>query len=156
MAGLTVDTMTTIDEVADVDAPTPEARPLETRQGRGDRIFHGVASMSGIAVLSIMGLVGLFLAKEAWPALSSSGFSFLTTSEWQPDQGGSFGIASVLWYTLLIALVAVAIAVPISMGTALFITEIAPTWLRSTLIALVDLMRLPPRAIQITIRREPA
>ena len=147
MAGLIVDTLTTVDEIADVDAPMPEPRKLEARDGRGDRIFNRVAALSGVVVLSIMGLVGLFLAKEAWPALSASGFSFLSTSEWQPDQGGSFGIASVLWYTLLIAIVAVAIAVPVSMGTALFITEVAPTWLRSTLIALVDLMAAVPSVV---------
>jgi phosphate transport system permease protein len=72
--------------------------------------------------------------------------SFLTTSEWQPDRG-KFGIASVLLGTVLIALVAVSIALPISMATALFITEVAPTWLRSSLVALVDLMAAVPSVV---------
>ena len=49
--------------------------------------------------------------------------------------------------TALIAVVAVAIAVPISIGTALFITEVAPVWLRSTLVALVDLMAAVPSVV---------
>ena len=71
--------------------------------------------------------VGLFLAHPGDAgAVEPPASSFLTTAEWQPDRG-EFGIAAVLLGTVLIALVAVAIALPISMGTALFITEVAPT-----------------------------
>jgi phosphate transport system permease protein len=121
-------------------------RELEARRGRGDRIFAGGVSFSGVIVLAIMGAVGLFLAIEAGQALSAQGFGFLTTSEWEVDRG-KFGIAAVLLGTVLIALVAVAIALPISIGTALFITEVAPSWLRSWLIALVDLMAAVPSVV---------
>lgn len=93
-----------------------------------------------------MAAVGLFLSIEAFSALKSQGVSFLTTAEWQPDRG-EFGIASVMLGTGLIALVAVAVAVPISMGTALFITDIAPARLRSSLVSLVDLMAAVPSVI---------
>jgi phosphate transport system permease protein len=72
--------------------------------------------------------------------------AFFTTSEWQPDRN-QFGVAAVLVGTLLIALVAVAIALPLSILTALFIVEVAPTWLRSTLVALVDLMAAVPSVV---------
>jgi phosphate transport system permease protein len=72
--------------------------------------------------------------------------SFLTTSEWQPDRG-EFGIAAVLTYTIAIALVAVSIALPVSIGTALFITEVAPPKARSTLVGLVDLMAAVPSVV---------
>ena len=58
-----------------------------------------------------------------------------------------FGVASVLIGTVLIALVAVAIALPLSMGTALFIVEVAPRWLRSSLVTLVDLMAAVPSVV---------
>ena len=83
--------------------------------------------------------VGLFLSIEATQALVKTGASFLTTAKWQPDRG-KFGIAAVLLGTVLIAFVAVARALPVSMGMALFITEVAPNWLRASLVALVDLM----------------
>ncbi|MDO8362480.1 MAG: phosphate ABC transporter permease subunit PstC [Actinomycetota bacterium] len=142
-AGGAVET-TSVDHVA-TGEPAPPRR-LVVRKGRGDRIFFGGASFSGAFVLAIMVAVGVFLAIQASQALKSSGFSFLTTSVWQPDRG-EFGIAAIMLGTVLIALVAVAIALPISMGTALFITEVAPKWLRSWLIALVDLMAAVPSVV---------
>jgi phosphate transport system permease protein len=140
-----MDVLTSLPEVRN-DAPAPEPRQLAIRRNRGDRIFFGGATASGIVVLGIMVGVGLFLGIEATQALRITGFKFLTTSAWQPDRG-VFGIAAVMVGTVLIAAVAVAIALPISMGTALYITEVAPTWLRSTLIALVDLMAAVPSVV---------
>ncbi len=136
----------TIPAIVDVGSGTPQPRSLDARRGRGDRVFHGVTSLSGVVVLAIMGAVGLFLSIQATQALRSTGLSFLTTAEWQPDRG-KFGIAAVLVGTVLIALVAVVIALPISLGAALFITEVAPTWLRSTLVAVVDLMAAVPSVV---------
>lgn len=129
------------------DAAVEQApRSLEARIGRSDRVFRGGITTGGVVVLAVMVAVGLFLTVEATQALRSVGFSFLTTAEWQPDSG-KFGIASVLLGTVLIAFVAVAIALPLSMGTALFIVEIAPRWLRSSLITLVDLMAAVPSVV---------
>lgn len=131
---------------ADERAPASVPRRLESRSGRSDRIFHGGAAASGALVLAIMVAVGLFLSIQAMQALRRTGLSFLTTTEWQPDSG-KFGIAAVLFGTVMIAVVAVAVALPISLGTALFITEIAPKWMRSTLVALVDLMAAVPSVV---------
>lgn len=128
-----------------VDAGDPPRR-MNNRRGRGDRVFLGGVSSSGMLVLAVMAAVGVFLAIEASDALRAKGWSFLTTSEWQPDRN-QFGIAAVLVGTVLIALVAVVVAMPIAMGTALFITEVAPTWLRAWLIALVDLMAAVPSVV---------
>jgi phosphate transport system permease protein len=116
------------------------------RRGTGDRVFFAGTSFTGLVVLAVMVAVGLFLSIEALDALGETGVSFLTTAEWQPDRG-EFGIAAVLTGTVLIALVAVAIALPLSMGAALFITEVAPARLRSTLVALVDLMAAVPSVV---------
>ncbi len=141
-----MDTLTTLPAAVDVSIDAPVARPLVARNGRGDRVFRVMTSLSGLAVLSIMGAVGLFLAIKATPAFRRSGLSFFTSAEWQPDRG-KFGIAGILVGTVLIALVAVSVAVPISLGAALFITEIAPNWMRSTLVALVDLMAAVPSVV---------
>ena len=132
---------------------TEEAPPehpieiVETR-GRGDKAFFRGIGLSGFLVLALMAAVGIFLTYEGLNALRVAGPSFLTTSTWQPDANtGGFGIASVLPFTILIALIAVVIAAPIALGTALFITEVAPARLRSSLIALVDLMAAVPSVV---------
>jgi phosphate transport system permease protein len=130
----------------DADTGANEPRALTIRKGPSDRLFDGITSTSGILVLVFMGAVGLFLTLEALQSLQAVGASFLTETSWEPDRG-EFGIASVLLFTVLIALVAVAIALPISVATALFIAEVAPTWLRSWLISLVDLMAAVPSVV---------
>ena len=121
-------------------------RLLTTLRDPADVVFRGVARSGGIIVLTIMSLVGLFLGFRAWQALSVSGISFLTEQAWEPDSG-RFGIAAVLVGTVLIALVAVVIAVPLATGTALYITEYAPRKIRSFLIGLVDLMAAIPSVV---------
>jgi len=136
--------MTVIPERPDTGSPEP--RVIDERRGRSDRLFHGGASLSGALVLAIMVAVGLFLSIQAFQALKSQGLSFFTTSEWQPDRN-QFGVAAVLLGTVLIAAVAVSIALPISTLTALYIVEVSPPRLRSTLIALVDLMAAVPSVV---------
>lgn len=127
-----------------VDSP----RAIGTSRALSDRIFRGVSRGGGVTVLAIMLLVGLFLLIRAWQALSVSGWSFLTVSSWDPDAGaGHFGIAAVLIGTVLIALVAIVIALPVSVATALYISEYAPERLKKALITLVDLMAAIPSVV---------
>lgn len=128
------------------DAPPPTARPIVERHGRGDKTFTGLAYTSGVIVLSIMVAVGVFLAIQATDALRITGLSFFVTQPWQPAQG-EYGIVAVLGFTIAIAIIAVLIAIPISLGTALFITEVAPPRIRSSLVALVDLMAAVPSVV---------
>jgi phosphate transport system permease protein len=93
-----------------------------------------------------MAMVGLFLLIRAFTALKATGFSFLTTSAWQPDTH-HFGIAAVLTGTVLIAAVALAVSIPLAIGTALFISEVAPRQLKQTFISMVDLMAAVPSIV---------
>lgn len=130
------------------DAPPVEdaPRPLQHRRNPSDAIFRGVITGSGIIVLLVMSLVGIFLTVRALDAISSAGFSFLTTQAWEPD-AGNFGIAAVLTGTALIAMVAITIAVPMAIGTALYISEYAPVGMRRILVSLVDLMAAVPSVV---------
>ncbi|MCU0311585.1 MAG: phosphate ABC transporter permease subunit PstC [Acidimicrobiales bacterium] len=141
-----VDVATFTREGPDPVPREPEPRSLKTKKDNGDRVFHAIAFAAGLVVLAIMGSVGLFLAFEAADALGAVGWSFVTTSEWEVDRG-RFGISAVMLGTGLIAAVAVVVAMPIAMGTALFITDIAPPRLRSTLVSLVDLMAAVPSVV---------
>ena len=123
-----------------------EPRQLTTTRSMTDRIFRGGISASGVAVLVIMALVGVFLTIRALQALSQAGLSFITTQAWEPD-GGNFGIAAVLTGTFLIAITAIFFAVPLSTGVALYISEYSPRRIRQTLISLVDLMAAVPSVV---------
>jgi len=126
--------------------PTQRPRSLRSNLAPSDRAFRGVARGGGATVLVIMALVGTFLAYRAWKALHKAGFSFLTTQDWSPD-AGQFGIAAVMVGTILIALVAIVVAVPLAIGTALYISEYAPRGIQRTLISLVDLMAAVPSVV---------
>jgi phosphate transport system permease protein len=131
-------------EVAPAERLVP--RRLSTNPDGTDRTFRGVARGGGLLVLLLMTLVGTFLALRAASALKVAGFSFVTTQDWNPD-GGGFGIAAVIVGTVLIAVVAVLVALPLAMGAALFISEYSPRWLRRTLITIVDLMAAVPSVV---------
>ena len=119
---------------------------LSTVLGRGDKIFTQGTLVGGLFVLAITAAVAIFLTFESTDAIGRVGFGFLTTSVWEPDRG-EFGIKAVLAFTVMIAIVAVAIALPISIATALFIVEVAPRRLRSWFVALVDLMAAVPSVV---------
>ncbi|MFD0259367.1 phosphate ABC transporter permease subunit PstC [Kitasatospora indigofera] len=116
--------------------------------GLADRLFLLWARCSGAFVLLVMLGVGGYLAVRAARALRVAGLSFLTTESWNPDGGhGQFGIAAVLVGTVLIGGIAVVLAVPLALGSALYISEYAPRKLRRTLIGMVDLMAAVPSVV---------
>ncbi|MFE2539658.1 phosphate ABC transporter permease subunit PstC [Actinacidiphila glaucinigra] len=121
-------------------------RDIRSSPEPADRAFRLVARGSGAAVLAIMLLVGFFLTYRAWQALSVAGFSFLTTTAWEPDSH-RFGIAAVITGTVLIGLVAICFAVPLALGTALYISEYAPRRVKRFLVSLVDLMAAVPSVV---------
>lgn len=127
--------------------PTAELRRrFVHRQGRADVLFSLAARGSGLVVLLIMSLVGLFLAYRASDALRVTGFRFFTTQAWEPE-AHNFGIAGILTGTVLIGLVAICLAMPLALGTALFISEYAATRFQRLLISLVDLMAAVPSIV---------
>lgn len=126
------------------DHVTPRA--LAKNADPADRIFRGSARTAGAVVLLVMTLVGVFLAGNAAAALEDAGWGFFTTSAWEPDSH-NFGVAAILTGTLLIGAVAIVFALPLAMGTALYITEYAPRRLKQTLITLVDLMAAVPSVV---------
>jgi phosphate transport system permease protein len=117
------------------------------RRNRVDQVYRSVAAVSGSFVFLVMALIGGFLLFRGIDALRISGWGFITESQWAPDMGGAFGIASLLPYTFSIAFVALFIAVPVSIATALFITEYAPRRIRRFLTATIDLLAAVPSLI---------
>jgi phosphate transport system permease protein len=121
-------------------------RQLVDTKAPAEKAFLGLTRGSALVVLAVIALVGIFLTIKAVPALKVAKFSFLTTQAWQPDIH-RFGIAGIMTGTILIALVAVVIAVPVALGLALYITEVAPARIKRTLVSLVDLMAAVPSVV---------
>jgi phosphate transport system permease protein len=132
------------------DAPafTGDDRPrsIVVRASPGDLIFRGVLRGAGIAVLVMTAGILTFLALQSVTAFKAVGFRFFTTSTWFISTN-QFGIAAILPLAVLIALIALIIAIPVGLATALFISEYAPPRLRRTLIAVIDLMAATPSII---------
>lgn len=127
---------------SELDVP----RALATRQSGSDRAFTLVTRSIAAVVLLITGGIGLFLALSAVPTFKHYGWSFFTETQWQPESD-TLGIAAVLLGTFTVAFVALAVAFPLALLTALYIAEYAPAGLRPTLISLVDLMAAVPSII---------
>ncbi|HEY5015955.1 MAG TPA: phosphate ABC transporter permease subunit PstC [Streptosporangiaceae bacterium] len=121
-------------------------RSLKSRPSVSDLAFRAIAGVGGSLVLVLEILIGAFLAYSAWPALHKAGWSFLTTQSWNAE-GGAFGIAAVVVGTALIGLVAVVVAVPLALGTSLYISEYAPKPVQRLLIGLLDLMAAVPSVV---------
>lgn len=111
-----------------------------------DRSFKTFAFANGTVVVVVMTLVGLFLLFQGYVALQSAGVDFLTTQAWDPNSG-NFGIAAVLAGTFFIALTAISVALPLSLGTALYISEYAPIKIKAVLVSIVDLMAAIPSVV---------
>ena len=117
------------------------------RRNTTDRIFRFTTRAAAAATLLLMVLIGWFLVQRSWLAIKHAGWSFLTEQNWLAAQGGKYGIAAILPLTIEIALVAIVIAVPVSILAALFITEYAPRRLKRALTSLVDLLAAVPSLI---------
>lgn len=127
-------------------APPAVPRTLASTNTGSDRIFAYVARSTGATVLLITGGIGVFLAFQSVPTLKHYGFSFFTETEWSPDTD-VLGIGAVLVGTFSVAIVALLIAFPLALTTALYISEYAPDKLKSTFVAMIDLMAAVPSIV---------
>jgi len=128
------------------EAPEDAPRRIVANPPTVDRFFKYGATGVGTSVLAITGSIGIFLGLQALPTLNRYGFKFFTTSQWEPDLD-IVGIASVMLGTLTIALVALMIAFPCALCSALFISEYVPARLRPIFISIVDLMAAVPSIV---------
>ncbi len=114
----------------------------------GDRVFLGMSRGAGILILVTMAAIAVFLIIKAIPGLQANTANFFTTQVWFPDQDPSvFGIASLAFGTLMTAIIAMLLAVPVGIGIALFIAHYADRRLASTLAFVTDLLAAVPSII---------
>ena len=112
----------------------------------GDMLFASLARGSALLVLLTLAGILASLVIGAWPSISHFGLGFLTTAVWDPVQE-QFGGLVMIWGTVATSLIALLIAVPVSFGIALFLTELSPSWLRRPLGIAVELLAAVPSIV---------
>jgi phosphate transport system permease protein len=112
----------------------------------GDRIFHGLTLASAVTVLVILAGVILALVLGSLPVWRTFGLEFLVTEKWNPVTE-KFGALAPIYGTLVTSIIAMLIGVPISLGIAVFLTEICPERLRRTIGVAIELLAGIPSII---------
>ena len=144
----TVTGVSATDELPGPDGKKPLTGDRASTGRRGDRLFGGAATLSGVVVIAMVSLIGIFLVVQAIPALTNNSANFFTSRVWEPGgEQPAFGILEFLWTTVMASLIAMLLAVPVGVGVALFLTQYAPLWMRNPAAALIDLLAAVPSIV---------
>jgi phosphate transport system permease protein len=119
---------------------------IRTAHSGADRVFRLTATSAGALVLVVTGSIGVFLAYQGVPTFRRYGLSFLTDSAFDPNLN-KVGILAAIVGTVEVAMIALVIAFPLAITSALYISEYAPQRIKSFLVSLVDLMAAIPSVI---------
>src|ERR1017187_3656430 len=112
----------------------------------GDRAFQWLTLLMALTVFALIALIGYELTRGSGIALRRFGWHFLVSSDWDPVNE-QFGAVPFIFGTLVSSAIALLIAVPISIATAVYLTELAPLWLRQPLIMFIELLAAVPSVI---------
>lgn len=126
---------------------TPPSPLKVARSGPlADRIFGWFAKAAAVFTLGMLFAILVSLTHSAWPAINKYGLGFLTSTTWDPV-AEKFGGLVMIYGTLMTSFIALLIAVPVSFGIALFLTELAPAWLRRPLGTAIELLAAIPSIV---------
>ena len=119
---------------------------LRGNRAYADRAFRWTAAGAAALVLVTLGLISITGTQRSLPVFQHMGAGFFGTTRWSPADA-LFGALPFMWGTAFTALIALAIAVPISLGVALVMTQVAPPGLRKPLVYLIDLLAGVPSVV---------
>jgi phosphate transport system permease protein len=131
-------------------ATRPASAPRLTRRFRrrpGDIALEAITGLAALASAVLVGLIAWQVFDKAWPAIDEFGLGFITSQTWDPGQGQVFGAATFIFGTALTSLVALALAAPLAIAIALYLTELAPRFLRGPVTALVETLAAVPSVV---------
>jgi phosphate transport system permease protein len=119
---------------------------LRGRSHHGDTAFRWTAVAAALLVLVVLALIAVTMTQRALPVLEHMGIELFTSKRWAaPDS--FYGALAFVFGTVYTALIAVALAVPVSLGVALFVTQVAPAWLKKPLVYMLDLLAVVPSVV---------
>ncbi len=130
------------------EAASNRPATVRTRGGShfGDRAFKWLTLFMALSIFVLVALIGFELANGSKLAVQKFGWHFLTTSNWDPGND-VYCALPFIYGTLVSSLIALLIAVPISIATAVYLTELAPQWLRQPLTMFIELLAAVPSVI---------
>ncbi|HEY5233946.1 MAG TPA: phosphate ABC transporter permease subunit PstC [Verrucomicrobiae bacterium] len=123
-----------------------KSQPAQSSGQFGDRIFKWLTLLMALVVFILIGLIGYELFAGSKLSLHKFGWHFLVSSDWDP-MNDNYGALPFIFGTLVSAVIALIIAVPISVATAVYLTELAPLWIRQPLIMFIELLAAIPSVI---------
>ncbi|MEO5881018.1 MAG: phosphate ABC transporter permease PstC [Caldimonas sp.] len=126
----------------------PKDRPPSVRRTYpwADKVFALLAHAAAILTLLLLAGIIVSLIVGAWPSIREYGISFLWRSEWDPVQNRYGGLV-MIYGTVMTSFIALLIAVPVSFGIALFLTELSPAWLKRPLGTAIELLAAVPSIV---------
>ncbi len=113
---------------------------------RKDLGFRTGTGLFGALLILIVAAIGFELARQSMLSIEKFGLGFWTSSTWDPV-AGEFGALPFIWGTLYSSVLALAIATPVAIGIAVFITELSPSWLRQPLVFVTELLAAIPSIV---------
>lgn len=119
---------------------------MSKKNRTGDAIISGVIKVAGFSSIVFLGLILIFLLREGVPALFKVPLNVLFSTTWYPIEG-HFGILPLFLGTLLVTLVAILIALPFGIGTAVYMSEIAPKWVKGILKPIIEILAGIPSVV---------
>src|ERR1700733_569987 len=131
---------------ADPASPAGSAHALSHRRPLGDRGFHLLALASGLLVLVILVLIAVTMAEQSTTWFTTAGFKGIFSTDWD-EATNSFGAMAYLYGTVISSVIAIIIAVPISLGVALLLTEVVPFRWSRPIVYVIDLLAVVPSVV---------
>jgi phosphate transport system permease protein len=126
--------------------PAGPASGLSPRRPVGDRAFQVLALASGLLVLVILILIAITMSQQSTQWFSSAGWSGIFSTDWDPAQN-KFGAMAFLYGTVVMSLIAIVIAYPVSVGVALLLNEVVPRRWARPIIYVIDLLAVVPSVV---------
>lgn len=122
------------------------ALDLRASKGGGETGFRGLALAAGAFVLVILGAIAIVTTSKAWPTFRLMGLDFFTTKRWSAIDH-IYGATAFIFGTIVSSIIALLLAVPVSIGIALFTTQIVPAKFRKPVTYAVDLLAVIPSVV---------
>jgi len=116
------------------------------RVSAGDFLFSAGTGFFALALVVLVSFIGIILYWQSLPTIRQFGMNFWRTQVWNPVTG-EFGALPFIWGTLYYSIVAILISAPISVGVAVFISELCPNWLKQPLVFLTELLATIPSIV---------
>jgi phosphate transport system permease protein len=111
-----------------------------------DRGFEGITLLGALSVLVLLVLVGVQLFRSSRLSIAHFGWGFIGSSSWDPVND-DYGALPFIFGTFVTSAIALLIAVPLSVGTAIYLTDLAPLWIRNPLVSVIEMLAAVPSVI---------